>query len=703
MALTRPLIAGRASWADSGSKARPGRALARGLLAINALVVGLAALLLTRAWLVEMRDAEIATLNVARLVARDIESTLDRVNVALSAAVRDLQGPLADGTPETRALAVMLAKAAALVPEVRRIVVFDADGHLLCAPQGPPCPAVDLADRQVLARLRRDPGAPPSLHGPYVSRQDGQRWIALLRGVRGPDGALVGVAAAAVSESTLRKVLLGIDLGPQGAVSLLDGRLKLLARAPEPSADAQPAAGNTVSSTLHAAIAAHPVEGTSRARSGIDGIERVAAYRQLPRHGAYVAVGQASRDLLASWWLLAVGTMVLLLMVGVGSLALLRLSARAHLREQQARRLYDQAPCGYHTLDAQGRYRHINDTELSWLGCSRDEVVGRLSPADFFTPEGRAVFAQRFPRLQQDGSIVDLELQLVGRDGRRRQVLVNAQALHDDEGHFIGSNSVMHDITALRQAEQQRLQVVELQAQNDHLQATSRQRDEFVANLSHELRTPLNAVLGFTQILQSGRVAPDSPRFARHLAQIGASGRHLLQVIDTMLGHAKSVSDQLPIRFEPVHVRAALDEAVALMHDRCAARDVTLQVEIDSALDSIDADPLRLRQVLLGLLDNAVKFSPRGARVQLRAQAAGSDDWVLEVEDAGIGIAEADLPLLFTPYRQLSSGSTKTHGGLGLGLALVQRLVQAHGGRIGVTSRLGQGSVFRVQLPRRAR
>ena len=689
----------------SGLRARPatGRTLLPGLLLINGVVLGLAVVLLATAWQAEIHDAEVETLNEARLLARDIEATLDRADIALSAAARALQGPLADGTLDLKSLPARLADAAALVPEVQRIVIFDALGHPLCGPPPSPCTAADLSGHRLLDTLRAYPDAPPSLHGPYVSSTSQRSWLVLPRGLRGPDGALVGVAVAALPEATLRNVLQGLELGPKGAVSLLDTRLRLLVRAPAPSAGAEPPAGSTVSASMQSAIAARPTEGTSRARSGIDGVERVAAYRQLARHGGYVVVGRASQDLLASWWRLAAATLALVLLVGGGSWALLRADSRAEKRAAKVRQLYDEAPCGYHTLDAQGRYLAINATELSWLGCRRDEVVGRLKPADFLDAAGRAIFALRFPGLQLDGEITDLELGLVGRDGTQRQVLVNARALYDEAGRYVGANSVMHDITTLRLAERQRLQLVQLQAQNQQLQETSRQRDEFVANLTHELRTPLNAVLGFTQILQSGRVAPGSDRFARNLAQIGASGRHLLQLIDRMLGHAKAASGHLPLQLEPVCVRTALDQAASLMHDRRAARGVTIHTQVDDTLDTVDADPLRLRQVLQGLLDNAVKFSPPGARVDLRALALDGDNWVLEVEDAGIGIAEADLPLLFTPYRQLSSGSTKTHGGLGLGLALVQRLVQAHGGHIGVTSRPGQGTVFRVQLPRRAR
>ena len=492
-------------------------------------------------------------------------------------------------------------------------------------------------------------------------------------------------------------------------------------------------------------------------------------------------------------------------------------------REAELHDLYTNAPCGYYSLDTDGRFARINDTALRWLGCTRDEVLGKLGIVDFLDAEGRQYFNARFPRLKRDGRVFDIEYDLIGRSGMRRRVIGSASALRGADGEFVMTRTVVHDIselhrareslrrmgaeqqtiidtdlvgivklkdrnvawanrgaekmfgwslsevagqcsrvfypdeaayqdfgaaaypalqaggmhrcqlqmrrrdggsmdvdmsltampghvgevlcvlqdiTELRRAEDIRIRAGALEAENRQLVEAARVKGVFLSNMSHELYTPLNAIIGFSHLLGTGAIAHDSPRFAKYLADIGASGQQLLAKVQQVLAFTDVESGRFDLRPRRAELRAVLQDVVDIAQADCSARGVDVTLQMAPAALELVIDPMRLSQVVSHLLSNAIRFSHAGGRVTLRAQAQGVDGFRVEVEDRGIGIAPEDLPRLFTPFRQLSEGLSKTHGGTGLGLALARRLVEAQGGSVAVHSTPGAGSVFSFTLPR---
>ena len=216
--------------------------------------------------------------------------------------------------------------------------------------------------------------------------------------------------------------------------------------------------------------------------------------------------------------------------------------------------------------------------------------------------------------------------------------------------------------------------------------------------MSHELRTPLNAIIGFAELSQSGAVPVDAPQHALFLGHIGSSGRHLLQLINDVLDQAKAEAGKVEFFPEPLNLRRLVKDLSDSLHPQIQQKQLLLSTDIEPALDDLVLDALRLKQVLYNFLSNAVKFTPAGGRIAVRALAQGAGHVRLEVEDSGIGIADADLPRLFTDYQQLDTGHAKRHAGTGLGLALTRRLVQAQHGGVGVRSTPGLGSVFHIVL-----
>ncbi len=251
-----------------------------------------------------------------------------------------------------------------------------------------------------------------------------------------------------------------------------------------------------------------------------------------------------------------------------------------------------------------------------------------------------------------------------------------------------------------RVAEAARLQAQQLEAENRQIQEANRLKSLFLANMSHELRTPLAAVIGFADLLLMGQVAPDSAQHRLFLGHIASSGRHLLRLINDVLDLSKVESGKFEFFPESLDLALLVAEAKDVLATELRRKQLRVQIEISPILGELVLDRLRLKQVLYNYLSNAIKFTPAGGLITVRARGQGAGHLWLEVEDTGIGIAAQDITRLFTAYQQLDAGSTKHHQGAGLGLALAHRLATAQGGTVGVRSSLGNGSVFHLLLNR---
>jgi signal transduction histidine kinase len=240
----------------------------------------------------------------------------------------------------------------------------------------------------------------------------------------------------------------------------------------------------------------------------------------------------------------------------------------------------------------------------------------------------------------------------------------------------------------------------DLEAENRRMQEAARMQSEFLANMSHELRTPLNAIIGFSDLMYRGVTGPLNPEQREFLGDILSSSRHLLGLINDVLDLAKVESGTLVVVPQPVELTRVIAEVRDILRGLAAGRRVELASQLAADLGSVVVDPAKLKQILYNYISNALKFTPEGGRVTIRAELVG-DAFRVEVQDTGIGIAKEDLRHLFVAFRQLDDGLTKRYPGTGLGLALSKRLAEAHGGVVGVDSERGVGSTFWVELPRR--
>ena len=241
-----------------------------------------------------------------------------------------------------------------------------------------------------------------------------------------------------------------------------------------------------------------------------------------------------------------------------------------------------------------------------------------------------------------------------------------------------------------------------LEHQAQELTTASAYKSQFLANMSHELRTPLNAILGFAELLESGEVPPESPQYMEFLGDIRISGKHLLQLISDILDLTKVEAGRLDFHPEPIRPELLLSGVISVLKANATTKGLVVESSVDPGLGELVLDPARIKQVLYNYLSNAIKFTPPGGRIWVRALPEGADRVRFDVEDTGIGIAEKDISRLFVEFQQLDSTAARHVAGTGLGLALTRRLVEAQSGTVGVRSELGKGSTFFAILPRRS-
>ena len=373
-------------------------------------------------------------------------------------------------------------------------------------------------------------------------------------------------------------------------------------------------------------------------------------------------------------------------------------AANERLREQEAeaRKLALVAARTHNGVvltDAAGLTIWVNEGFTRLTGYSLADMLGR-KPGSVLQGPGTAAATVRDMRERlRRGEGFSAEMINYRKDGGSYWVAIEVQPIHDASGRLINFMAIEADITERKRAAAELLQAKEA------AETANRAKSDFLAMMSHEIRTPMSAVIGMTGLLLETPLSAQQREFATVASR---SGEALLEIINDILDFSKIEAGQLPLEMETVRLQPILDGVVALFGTRARERGLTLTADVSPEVPAVlHTDDGRLRQVLVNLVGNAIKFTVRGGvQVRVRRLAAASPRVRLrfEVEDSGAGIAVADQERLFQPFTQFGTGPERKRGGTGLGLAISRRLVELLGGRIGVRSEVGVGSVFWFEL-----
>ena len=335
--------------------------------------------------------------------------------------------------------------------------------------------------------------------------------------------------------------------------------------------------------------------------------------------------------------------------------------------------LVEGAPDAFVIVDGRGFIQFVNVQTERMFGYARAELLGE--PIDVLLPERfrdrHSAHLKGFfsaPRARPMGA--GLDLFGARKDGSEFPVEIALSPMSTPEGPI--ATVAIRDVTDRKRVEEVRLKNLELEIENRRIREASRLKSEFLAHMSHELRTPLNAIIGFAEVLSDGQVDPSSPKFKEFLGDILASGRHLMRLINDVLDLSKVEAGRMEFRPERVDVRKVIEEVCSIVRTVAAEKQMRVEIDCEQGLDAT-ADPARLKQVLYNYLSNALKFTPQGGRVVVRAEASGLERFRLEVEDSGIGIPVEDIPSLFVEFGQVGARAEGAPGGTGLGLALTKR------------------------------
>jgi PAS domain S-box-containing protein len=358
--------------------------------------------------------------------------------------------------------------------------------------------------------------------------------------------------------------------------------------------------------------------------------------------------------------------------------------AASEANEQRYRFLAESIPQQVWTAQPDGALDYVNQQTIEYFSRSGAEIVGD-NWQQVIHPDDLEVCLERWQRALATGEVYEVEFRLRrGSDGDYRWHLGRALPMRDASGRIIrwfGTNTDIDD--------QKRLYRLAEEA--------NRAKDTFLATVSHELRTPLTSMMGWAELLKLGMLDEKKQRHA--IEVIESSARSQAQLIGDLLDISRIISGKLRLDVQPLELAPVIAAAMDVVHPAAEAKSIQLVSRVGRGVGMVSGDPDRMQQVIWNLLANAVKFTPEGGSVEVSLKRAGAHAEII-VADNGAGIKPDFLPHVFDHFRQADSTSTRQHGGLGLGLAIVRRLVELHGGTVAAESEgEGRGAIFRIRLP----
>ncbi|MGE5096150.1 MAG: ATP-binding protein [Betaproteobacteria bacterium] len=676
------------------------RRLVAGASLLVLLVVLLAGLSLRQSYDNYDQGALLTARNLSHALAQDLNASFDQVDLVLLTS-RDLIAGLPRRGARQQEVDAQMALQLRRVEEIFALVATDATGAAMNGMPADGVGAANVSGRAFFRKLRDAPADGLVVSEPML--MGAAQWcVALARRVNHLDGSFGGVVYALLRLEQFQRKFAALDLGPHGAVSLRDLDLGTVVRHPEPANLATAIGNRTFSREWPEKLKQDPHHGTYFA-VGLDGRNRALAYERVTPYPFYVIVGLFPGDYLGPWrteaWKTAALVLLFAAAVTVFSYAILKLwkereaasgklldRSRSALRhsQQQLELALESAAMGVWTMDASTGRIELDAQARRLHGLEREGPVTLDDIARRLHPDDRALMQSLAQPLGAEDHFVCMEVRVDLGEGGERWVSWRGRVLGVDADSRAMTTGVAQDISAQKKAEERQA-------------AEAQRKDRFVATLAHELRNPLAPIRNAIAILGM-KPAPDAQ--AAQLRQIiDRQAKQLTRLVDDLLDVARIDGGKIPLRLETVDLAQAIEDAVEAARPVIARNGHELSVALPQAGASVVADPTRLTQMVLNLLNNAAKYTPRGGHIALDASSDGAQA-VIRVRDDGDGISAEQLPHIFEMFYQAHSASDHAIGGLGIGLALVRTLAERHGGTIEARSDgLGKGSEFVLRLP----
>jgi|GEM_PF-1267057 len=612
--------------------------------------------------------------SLAHLSALTLKSKLDNLtDVGTSLASRvQFRGLIAQGNWD--GAIKILERVPTDLPYIERFFLADATGTLKS--DIPPLPNMggeNFAHRDWFQGVSRE--WKPYISGTYKrAAEPRHNVIAAAIPIKGNDGSVFGVLVLQVRVEKLLEWSREISPGTLGFVYFVDHKGRA---ATHPKFRGEEITDLTAVPAVQRALRGE--RGVLVALNPLENEEQVSAYESVPGYGWGVVAQQPSREAFAArdealQHLLIRNGVVLLISAALAVFVVFALEALQRYAANVAD-LYNNAPCGYHSLDADGTFVRLNDTESRWLGYTREEIVGKRKFRDLLTEESRKTFLERFPQFKKDGEINGVQFDIVRKDGTILRALLNATAVRDADGRFVMSRSTMFDVTELRRAQ-------------DALQAVNHELEAFAYSVSHDLRAPLRSIDGFSLALLEDCNDKLDPQGREHLGRVRAATQRMGTLIDDLLNLSRVTRAEL--RMGRVDLSALANDIVAELRQHEPQRRT--ETVIANGLKA-EGDARLLRLVLQNLLGNAWKFTAKrdAARIEFGFEQSG-DGSAFFVRDNGAGFDMNYADKLFGAFQRLHAASE--FPGTGVGLATVQRILHRHGGRVWAMSVVNEGATF---------
>jgi PAS domain S-box-containing protein len=355
------------------------------------------------------------------------------------------------------------------------------------------------------------------------------------------------------------------------------------------------------------------------------------------------------------------------------------------------RNLYDNALCGYHSLGPDGTFLRMNNTELNWLGYSREEVIGKKKIIDVISLDDIDAFNDSYPKFREKGFIRNMRHNYMRKDGSIFPVVINATATYDDHGNYVMSRATVIDISEIKEMEER------LIAANKNLLNLNEEKNSLISVVAHDLKSPLSGILGLLNIIKYDNTNLTTGQL-EYLVLMERSCQSMQGMIHNILDFNRIEQGLNAIYLEEINIIEFTEALLKPLKEQATTKNISLDFERSNDAISLKTDKSAFTRILDNLVSNALKFSNSDTRIVVRI-TDHKKSIKIEVDDQGPGIKEEEMSRLFAKYQKLSARPTAGESSSGLGLSIVKELVQALNGNVSVFSVENKGSNFVVELP----